>query len=290
MMGQDFNYFLEIIPPDMYSRTKATICRYIAIFEPEEYTLGEVLYADDYHFLLFLSSAPITRINNVEYRVKKGDMLVIQPWEGIYGVPGKNKEYGKYLHIAVKKDFFMEIASELACEGEFTFKRIKGKYSNHLLNLIGEFQQEIMNYGQSYPKMLCSLSTQIVFQLIRDLHAEQEIRREEIDCKNPYISKAIMYMQEHYQANISINDICNSIYLSPYHFKRIFKEYTGRTPHQYLMDIRIEKAKELLVRNRRPIEDIARQCGFVNAGHFAVAFKRSTKISPSEYRKIHTKK
>jgi len=290
MMGQEFNYFLDIIPPDMYSRTKATICRYIAIFEPEEYTLGEVLYADDHHFLLFLSSAPITRINNVEYRVKKGDMLVIQPWEGIYGVPGKNKEYGKFLHIAVKKDFFMEIASELACEGEFTFKRIKGQYSNHLLNLIGEFQQEIMNYGQSYPKMLRSFSTQIVFQLIRDLHAEQENSREEIDCKNPYISKATMFIQEHYQTNISISDICNSIYLSPYHFKRIFKEFTGRTPHQYLMDIRLEKAKELLIREKMPIEDIARQCGFVNAGHFAVAFKRGTKMSPSEYRKMHTKK
>jgi AraC-like DNA-binding protein len=289
-MRAEFNYFLDIIPPDMYSRTKATICRYMAIFEPEEYALGEVLRVDDYHFVLFFSNAPVIRVNTVEYRVKKGDMLVIQPWEGIYGVPCKTKVYGKYLHIAVKKEFFREIAAEAAGGGSFAFKRIQGQYSGHLLDLIGEFQLEMMNYGESYPQMLRSLSTQIVFQLIRDLHAEQKKSREKSGLDNQYIRKAILFMQEHYQTSISISDICDLIYLSPYHFKRIFKEHTGSTPHRYLMDIRLEKAKELLVRNGSSIEVIARQCGFVNAGHFAVAFKRGTKLSPSEYRKIYTQK
>ena len=286
-MGSNFHYFLNILPPDMYSRTKATICRHIAVFEPEEYVLGEVLRADDYHFILFFASAPVIRINDVEYHVKKGDMLVIQPWEGIYGVPGKIKEYDKYLHIAVRKEFFQEIASEAAGEGTFAFKRIQGRYSSHLLDLIGELQLELMNYGESYPLMLRSLSIQIVFQLIRDLHAEHNESTEKSGLDNPYISKAILYMQEHYQTNISINDICALIYLSPYHFKRIFKEHTGRTPHRYLMDIRLKKAKDLLMSKGNPIEEIARLCGFVNAGHFAVAFKRDTNLSPSEYRKIH---
>ncbi len=96
-----------------------------------------------------------------------------------------------------------------------------------------------------------------------------------------------MFMREHYHSNISIGDICNLIYLSPGHFKRVFKEQTGRTPHQYLMDIRIEKSKALLKKADSSIEDVAKKCGFVNAGHFAVAFKRSTKLSPSKYRKNH---
>lgn len=289
-MEKEFNYFLDIIPPDMYSRTKTTICQYIAIFEPEEYALGEALRVDDYHFVLFFGSAPITRINKVEYHPKKGEMLVVQPWDEVYGVPSNTKEYGKYLHIAVKKDFFREIADETAKEGTFAFKRILGNYSSHLLDLIGEFQSEIMNYGEAYPQMIRSLSTQIVFQLIRDMNAEEKTSREKVGSDNQYINKAILFMQEHYQTNISIKDICDLIYLSPYHFKRIFKEHTGRTPHRYLMDIRLEKAKELLVNKGYTIEDIARLCGFVNAGHFAVAFKRGTKLSPSEYRKIYGQK
>lgn len=289
-MGTEFNYFLDIIPPDMYARTKATICRYIAIFEPEEYALGEVMSVDDYHFILFLGNAPATIVNNVEYRAQKGDMLVVQPWEEVYGVPCNNKKLGKYLHIAVKTDFFGEIAAELAGEGVFAFKRIHGQYSSRLLDLIGEFQLELMNYGEGYPQMIRSLSTQIVFQLIRDLHDEGQKGGGKPGRDNQYINKAILFMEEHYQTSITIRDICDLIYLSPYHFKRIFKEHTGRTPHRYLMDIRLNKAKELLAKNGGSIEEIARLCGFVNPGHFAVVFKRETKLSPSEYRKKYGQK
>jgi AraC family transcriptional regulator len=289
-MGTEFNYFHDIIPQDVYSRTKASICRYIAVFEPKEFTLGKVLYADDYHFILYLGNPPVTRINDVEYRVKKGDMLAVKPWDRVYGVPGNDEEYGKYLHIAVKREFFTEIAAEMAGKEAFEFKRVHGRFSSRLLDLIGELQLEIMNYGEAYPKMLQSLSTQIVFQAIRDLHTEQKKSRHKVGEDNPYINKAILLMQENYQTNISISDICNLIYLSPYHFKRIFKECTGRPPHRYLIDIRLEKAKELLINNKGTIEEIARLCGFVNSAHFAVAFKRRTGLSPSEYRKVYVQK
>jgi AraC family transcriptional regulator len=283
-MKNEFNYFFNIIPPEMYSRTKATICQYIAIFEPVEYVLGEVLQADDYHFILFFGSAPIIIINNIEYHVKKGDMLLVKPWDSIYGVPCGNKSFAKYLQISVKKEFFEDIAIEAIGEEPFVFKSIHGNYGSRLLDLIGEFQLEIMNYSLSYPQLIRSLSTQIVFQLIRDLHVEEKNSK---GRDNQYINKAIVFMEENYQANISIKDICDLIYLSPYHFKRIFKKYTGRTPHRYLMDIRLEKAKELLVTKGDSIEDIARLCGFINSGHFAVVFKRGTNLSPSDYRKTY---
>lgn len=286
-MRLEFDYLIKAIPPELYAKTKATICQHIAIFEPEEYAVGEVLCVDDYHFVLFFSNAPVTKVGDVFYKVKKGDMLVIQPWEEVYGVPCETKIQGKYLHIAVQKAFFEEIACELGRGKTFEFKRIQGHYSNKLLDLVGELQRELMNYGEAYPQMLRSLSTQIVFQLLRDLHAEQEKGSEKSGWDNGYISKAILFMEEHYQTSIRINDICNLIYLSPCHFKRVFKEQTGRTPHQHLMNIRLEKAQELLKRKENSIEDVAKLCGFVNAGHFAVAFKRGTKLSPSEYRKNH---
>lgn len=281
----EFRYFLDIIPPDMYSRTKSTICQHIAIFEPKEYSIGEVFYVDDYHFILFLGKPPDLKISNVEYKVRKGDLVVIQPWVEFCGVHTESREYGKYLHIAVKTDFFKSVSEEAARGEEFKFKRIQGRYSDRLLDLIGSFQQEMMNYGDTYQKMILSLSTQIVFQLLRDLEEEPAAANKKTGRDNPYISEAISLMQQYYSTNISINDISNLIYLSPCHFKRVFKEYTGQTPHRYLMDIRFGKARELMKNSEYSIEDIARQCGFVNPGHFTVAFKRATRLSPSEYRK-----
>lgn len=167
-MRMDFDYLVKAIPPEIYYKTKATISQHIAIFEPEEFAIGEVMCVDDYHFVLFLSSAPVTRVGNVEYKVKKGDMLVIQPWEEVYGVPWNTKVHSKYLHIAVKTEFFNGIAAEIARGNQFAFKHIHGRHSPQLLDLIGLFQLELMNYGDAYPQMLHSLSTQIVFQLIRD--------------------------------------------------------------------------------------------------------------------------
>jgi AraC family transcriptional regulator len=258
----------------------------MAIFEPEEYVLGKVLRADDYHFLLFFSDAPITKINNCAYKPQKGSLLVIQPWDEVYGVPDDNKKtYGKYINITVEKSFFRRIAKEAAGGGEYEFKHIQNVYSKQLLELIGNFQREMMDHGESFPLMLESICIQIVFQLLRDLSSEPGTNQNKISKDNKYIKQAIQFMQEYYSANISINDICNLIYLSPCHFKRVFKDCTGQTPYQYLMKIRLEKAKEILKEKESSMEEVARLCGFVNTGHFATVFKRNIGMSPSEYRK-----
>lgn len=286
-MKQPFSYFLEYIPQDIYSKTKSYSCKNIAIFEPEEYVLGQNLQFDDYHFVLFFSNSPITQINGCEYQFKKGSLAVIQPWEVVYVVPNENFKQSKYVSIAVKTTFFEKIALQAAGKESFKFNQTSNIYSKQLLDLIGIFQRELMDHGESYPLMLEGIAIQLVFQLIRDLNANPAPNRSRIGKENEYINKAIQLMQECYNTNISINDICNLIYLSPCHFKRVFKEYTGQTPYQYLLNIRMEKAKEVLRKNENSIDDVARQCGYVNSGHFSMAFKRNMKVSPSEYRKIN---
>ncbi|HYE83178.1 MAG TPA: helix-turn-helix transcriptional regulator [Clostridia bacterium] len=285
-MKSDFSYFVKSIPQDMYSRTKSYICQHIAIFEPEEFVLGEEICVDDYHFVLFFSESPVTRINNCEYQGRKGSFIAVQPWQEVYGVPCDNRKQGRYMHIAIKKDFFRKITAEIAGEEGYVFKRVQNVYSRQLLDIIGNFQKEMMNYGESFPSMIESICTQIVFQLIRDLNADIAGNKSKISKDNKYINKAIQFMQEYYSANICINDICNLIYLSPCHFKRVFKDYTGQTPYQYLTGIRMEKAKELLSKNENSMEEVARLCGFVNSGHFATVFKRNINMSPTEFKKM----
>jgi len=259
----------------------------MAIFEPQEYVLGKTLRVDDYHFLLFFSEAPVTSINNHTYKPQKGSLLVIQPWEEVYGIPDySKKKYEKYIHIAVEKSFFQRIA-KAAGGDKFEFKRIQNVYSKQLLDLIGNFQRELMDYDESYPLMLESICIQIVFQLLRDINSEPAANKSRLSKDNKYINKAIQYMQEYYNSDISINDICKLIYLSPCHFKRVFKDYTGQTPYQHLMKIRLEKAKEILSEKEYSMEEVAKLCGFVNSKHFSTVFKRNTGMSPSEYRKLH---
>ena len=73
--------------------------------------------------------------------------------------------------------------------------------------------------------------------------------------------------------------------LSQYHFARAFKRATGHTVHQYLITVRLERAKELLAANESSIADIAFRCSFSSHANFTKAFSRSLGISPGRYRR-----
>jgi AraC-like DNA-binding protein len=73
--------------------------------------------------------------------------------------------------------------------------------------------------------------------------------------------------------------------LSPNHFLRTFKQVFRQTPHQYLIDVRLIKAKQLLTETNRPITDICMAIGFDSLGSFSTLFRRRTGLSPAQYRK-----
>ena len=87
-----------------------------------------------------------------------------------------------------------------------------------------------------------------------------------------------------YHSNITINEICDAIYISPSHFQRIFKNTMNKTPYQYIMEFRLKKAKEKLKAENISIAEVATLCGFLSSGHFSTAFKKNEGKTPSEYR------
>ena len=104
------------------------------------------------------------------------------------------------------------------------------------------------------------------------------------------LDSAIELFMKYGVKKVTIDDICNEIYLSSSYFKRIFKNETGNTPYQFLTEIRIERAKEMLKDKELTIREVARLCGFVNPGNLSAVFKRHMGISPSEYRKVYIEK
>jgi AraC family transcriptional regulator len=72
--------------------------------------------------------------------------------------------------------------------------------------------------------------------------------------------------------------------MSPDHFGRLFRDATGRTPHQYVIMCRIERAKHLLVETALPIIDIGRQVGFTDQSYFTAVFRKLMASTPKAYR------
>ncbi|HJD46358.1 MAG TPA: helix-turn-helix domain-containing protein [Candidatus Mediterraneibacter norfolkensis] len=99
------------------------------------------------------------------------------------------------------------------------------------------------------------------------------------------LNLAIQYMSEHLTEKISVTDIASSAFLSTYHFVRSFKKQMGLTPYEYLITLRINKAKDLLISTEDPLDIIAVNSGFTDSKNLIYNFKRIVSLTPGEYRK-----
>jgi AraC-like DNA-binding protein len=91
-----------------------------------------------------------------------------------------------------------------------------------------------------------------------------------------------IFIDTNYSKKIDIDNIAGTAFFSKFHFIRQFKKIYGKTPHQYLISIRIEKAMELL-RSDKNITDVCYSVGFESLSSFSGLFKRIVGKSPSEY-------
>lgn len=90
------------------------------------------------------------------------------------------------------------------------------------------------------------------------------------------------YLNENFQQNISLTDLSSKFELNPFYIIRLFKTHLNTTPHAYLINIKINKAKELLKANHS-IVDTALECGFADQSHLHRNFLKIVATTPKEY-------
>jgi len=102
------------------------------------------------------------------------------------------------------------------------------------------------------------------------------------------ISKACKYIQENFQKDISLDDVSKEVNVSPYYFSKLFKEEVGENFIDYLTGLRIECAKELLLRPVLSIREAGIQSGYADPNYFSRIFKKQTGMTPRDYREQST--
>lgn len=103
--------------------------------------------------------------------------------------------------------------------------------------------------------------------------------------KSPAIKKALHFIDQYYMQKISLDMVTENCGMSKYHFSRTFKQETGLTYKAYLIDKRIQKAKELMKTENMNVSQACFHVGFNDLSHFCRIFQRSEGMTPSYYRK-----
>lgn len=92
-------------------------------------------------------------------------------------------------------------------------------------------------------------------------------------------------MEAHLHRDIPLIDLAAVAGWSVRHFSRRFRQETGRTPHDWILGKRVERAKDLLGKPKLPLAEIALSCGFADQSHFTTAFRRLTDTTPLRWRR-----
>ena len=95
-----------------------------------------------------------------------------------------------------------------------------------------------------------------------------------------------MYLAENYNQKLSLDELGQRFNLNPFYLQKQFKRYIGQSPTEYLIYMRMTRAKELLRTTEKSISQIAELIGVENLGHFSRQFKKHEGITPHEYRKL----
>jgi AraC-like DNA-binding protein len=96
------------------------------------------------------------------------------------------------------------------------------------------------------------------------------------------IVQAKLFIDKFYSEKIDLDNISDEAYFSKFHFIRLFKSIYGKTPHQYLITVRIEKAKQFFCENKS-VKEVCFSVGFESVSTFSGLFTKLAKKTPSQY-------
>ncbi len=146
--------------------------------------------------------------------------------------------------------------------------------AEHISNIIKHIKHNQSEYSISNElySMLCNISNENILN-----HQDRKLSQ---------IETAKKYIASNYDKNISISEMADAVHMSVSYFSKIFKESTGFSPYDYLLTVRLDKAKELLKQTDNPIESIAYKTGFNSSSNFICFFKKEAGISPLKFRNV----
>lgn len=154
--------------------------------------------------------------------------------------------------------------------------------SESVIQLLSEIIERTSEEKTGYQQLVSG----IVFHLLGQIHSLVKERSfEPEDITESIINKARIIFRTNIEQDINVEKVAEELNVSYAWFRRAFKTYTGIAPNQYIIQLKIEKAKALLTDHSKSIKAIAFSLNFESAFYFSKLFKEKTGSSPEQFRK-----
>lgn len=278
---------------DLWMLSRKTIHSNGLIVEHDIQPPNEVETPPSTHHIICLvlnnySPRQVSRFGGGEYdgELHKGDFWLLPA-----GMPAQWYWEGtdECLLLMIEPVFLRQIAAETNCinPDKIELSSILLSRDPQLKSIALSFKNEMTQDNIAGRLYIESLANILGIHILRTYCTFNSVIREYEGGLPKYkLKQSIDYINAHLDDEIKLADIAKILGMSQYYFCRLFKQSMGVAPYQYVMEKRVERAKDLLRHKNVAIADIALQCGFANQSHFTKNFRKLTGTTPKAFRGI----
>lgn len=183
--------------------------------------------------------------------------------------------------LHVKPHYFSEVASSRGVTNRFRFRSPVLPINARDLSLLAR----TCSLADGPERIeVDELVTEIIENIVGQISGEQSKPRNVSTRDEQRISGVLHYLEDHFMETINLEGLAEQIAMSKFHFLRTFRAVVGRSPYQYLINLRLQRAAHQMINSVNSIADIALGCGFGDLSTFGLTFKRQYGETPSQFR------
>lgn len=257
------------------------------------YKEEEKYHSHDYLEMAFIMSGNGKyHIDGRVYEVKEGDLLIFNPGVCHQALLDEESDLPTTEFFVGCSEFQLKGYDKncIPLGGDEHILHTKGELRQKLFKICSSMdaEKELGGYARYY--VMKAYLMQMLVYIIRS-RRPQPIPNQggyafESVNKKYVVEQIVNYFEEHYSEKISLESIAENMYLSTFYISKIFKSETGDAPIRHLINIRLEKAKEIIERTPElSIKEVASSVGYEDVYHFSKQFKKHYGVSPSHVKK-----
>ncbi|MFC0216222.1 AraC family transcriptional regulator [Paenibacillus chartarius] len=255
----------------------------------EQYDMKDNEIHEEYEMYYLVEGKRHYFINGTSYTVHPGDLVFI-PSYALHKTSDPGVHHHERVLIQFHPSFLMggSAADEHALSvfrQPYPLLHLDPSQQSVLEPLLELMIKEVQRREPDSRLMLQALLVQLLLTA-RRWGAEQSAKQlKETPLAKQKVTDIVHYLKEHYAEPLSLEQVANHFYMSPYYLCRMFKKSTGFHFTDYVHMIRIHESQRRLLTSKDSVLDIALQVGFKSLSHFQQVFKKYTKLTPRQYRK-----
>ena len=219
-------------------------------------------------------------IQGQRFPVKANDFVIINPQVEHTELSSPDEPL-EYIVLGIRGLSFSNLTPVSEGGHPFSFFNLRDEQKD-ILRYLNAMVQEATSQQMSYELVCHNLLEILLIKILRHQHFDLEVGKQSKATKDTSFIKH--YLETYYHESIQLEDLASMTHLSRFYISHSFKKEIGMSPMEYLIDIRIKESKILLRTTNYSISQVADIVGFTTPTYFSKQFRKSTGISPTDYR------